>query len=808
VTNEIPSADDPWIGQRLAGYTILRRIGVGGMGIVYLARHESLDRLAAIKFLTRHLTVEPAYVELFLREARAAAKMNHPNIVGVYDAGCVGDEVYYFIMEYVEGRDLGAVQNELGNIPVGEAVGYIRQAAAALGYAHKKNIIHRDVKPENLLLTKEGVIKVADLGLAKWIGDESTMTQSGWVLGSPHYISPERLRDAQTVDPRSDVYSLGATLYHLLTGRIPYEGSPPVVMSMHLHAPLPNPREANPNLDYDICDILQRMMSKDPADRYQNMEDVEKALAAYLDAPSHPDHLSPTEVCARPAPAGKPAQPLPEQRKLEPQQEEDEEEQDEEPAPADDSVKTLLTFAWRAAILAAVIIVGYWLVKRHTETLEHTRQIEDAPPAPAVAPFVPPPAAPGPESPLPPAAKEEAPVAPPADADTIFVSPKGGSDAPGTLNEPAALTAALWKVKPGQEIVMLPGTYHQAISLPRSGEQGKPIRLSGDGKAVIDLGNLRERSHGIVGRNVGWWVIEGIEVRGHLQGLKFKDCHDMVVRKCKFNNGGSGLDLEGNSAVRMLFEDVETSHNEQGGVDIAYPVSLEDVTFRRCISSHNRCKDGTDGFGASHGCKARNFRVEFCQSHHNGSDGFDIDCVGDVTVDGCIAHHNGGGEWGGNFKTWQAGTKLINCVAWATGPAADANFEVKGEGVVLLNCTSGQNEDSGIVVAGENIRIINCIIADSKKFAIKMKRDKNSKASCNVENTMVHACGSPGGVTFGKGRNSNANPKFVDAGSGDYRIRKDSPAVGKGQPQPGVLHDADGKERPPVPSIGAYEPGP
>ncbi len=278
-----PDPSDPWIGQSFAGYVILQQIGHGGMGIIYLARHSSLDRLAAVKFLPAHIANNQAYIELFLREAKAAAKLSHPNIVGVHDAGCLGEGVYYIIMEYVEGRDLRSILDEQGPLPIRNAAEYICQAAAALGYAHKKHLIHRDIKPENLLLTNEGIIKVVDLGLAKWAGEESSMmTQTGDILGSPIYISPERLRDPNTMDPRLDIYSLGGTFFHLVTGKIPYEGSTAVIMARHLNDPVPDPRDVEPNLDEAITGIIMKMMAKDPAGRYQTMEEVEAALKAYL----------------------------------------------------------------------------------------------------------------------------------------------------------------------------------------------------------------------------------------------------------------------------------------------------------------------------------------------------------------------------------------------------------------------------------------------------------------------------------------------------------------------------------------------
>jgi len=282
---------DPWIGQDLAGYTIIERIGEGGMGIVYLGRHESLGRLAAIKFLGAHMVDDKAYIERFLHEARGAAKLNHPNIVQVYDAGSMGDNIYYFIMEYIEGKDLGMLLREKRIFSVSEAAGYVRQAAAALGYAHHKQIVHRDVKPDNLMLTADDVIKVGDLGLAKWTGDEleGGATQSGMVMGTPFYISPEQVRGSKHVSARCDVYSLGATFFHLVTGKIPYEGSSPaVIMSMHLSNPVPEPSKINPALDRDICGIIKKMMAKKPDERYQSMEEIDTVLAEYLSRSFHP----------------------------------------------------------------------------------------------------------------------------------------------------------------------------------------------------------------------------------------------------------------------------------------------------------------------------------------------------------------------------------------------------------------------------------------------------------------------------------------------------------------------------------------
>lgn len=306
--NQIPAQEgyvDPWVGQMLSGYHLIKRIGEGGMGIVYMARHQSLDRLAAVKFLGAHMIGDPAYIQRFFQEARAAATLNHPNLVSVYDAGKVGENVYYIVMEYVEGTNLRALVNQRGKLLVSEALDYTRQAAVGLGYAHKKGIVHRDVKPDNLMLTTDGVIKIGDLGLAKWSGNQDgSMTGTGAVLGTPYYISPEQIRGARDVDGRTDIYSLGGTFFHLLTGKIPYEGSSPaVIMAMHLNDPIPDPRKARPPLDKGICEILQKMMAKKAEDRFQSMEEVEKALTDHQSRPTYTAVEVPVPYATTPSPA-------------------------------------------------------------------------------------------------------------------------------------------------------------------------------------------------------------------------------------------------------------------------------------------------------------------------------------------------------------------------------------------------------------------------------------------------------------------------------------------------------------------------
>ncbi|MCC7518987.1 MAG: protein kinase [Verrucomicrobiae bacterium] len=270
---------DPLVGQRVSNYEILRRLGQGGMGVVYLARHVTLEREVAIKFLAGQLSNNQDYVDRFLREARSAARLNHPNIISVYDAGSQ-DDVYYFVMEYVEGQDFSRLLKQVKQFPELEAIGHVRKAADAMAYAHQEGIIHRDLKPENLILTRSGEVKVGDLGLAKEVSAaESSLTLSGVVMGTPFYISPEQVRGARDVDHRTDIYSLGATLYHLVTGVVPYRGtSPAEIMSKHLTEPFPWPQAIHAELSEGACRVMYKMMAKEPEERFQSMREVSQVL--------------------------------------------------------------------------------------------------------------------------------------------------------------------------------------------------------------------------------------------------------------------------------------------------------------------------------------------------------------------------------------------------------------------------------------------------------------------------------------------------------------------------------------------------
>lgn len=277
-------------GQAIPGYSILGKLGAGAMATVFKARQLSLDRLVAIKVLPRKFSSNPDFIDRFYAEGRAAAQLNHPNIVQAYDVGKAG-EFHYFVMEYVEGATVYDQIVQRKRFTEADALDIIIQVAEALEHAHAKGLIHRDVKPKNVMISKEGVVKLADMGLARAISDrEAAEAEAGKAFGTPYYISPEQVRGEVHVDQRADIYSLGATLYHMLTGRVPFEGKDPSdVMRAHLRSPLTSPDHINPRLTPDVSEVIEMMMAKRPEDRYQNVSDLLTDLKAVRkgDKPVH-----------------------------------------------------------------------------------------------------------------------------------------------------------------------------------------------------------------------------------------------------------------------------------------------------------------------------------------------------------------------------------------------------------------------------------------------------------------------------------------------------------------------------------------
>ncbi len=298
----------PDLPERLGGYALGRQLGAGGMGAVYLARQVSLDRDVALKVMHANWASDPVFLARFTREAYAAAQLNHHNVVQIYDVGSDAG-VSFFSMEFVEGKSLGQVLLKSRTVEPAVAVGYVIQAACGLKYAHDRGMVHRDIKPDNLMLNVEGVVKVADLGLVKTRGMTATddaapttptargagpsklqavsadVTSAGTAMGTPSFMAPEQCRDASAVDLRADIYSLGCTLYALLAGRTPFQGKTAVeLIAKHLNDAPPPLEAVAPGVPRELAAIVGKTLAKGPADRYQTMGEFVAALRGWQEA--------------------------------------------------------------------------------------------------------------------------------------------------------------------------------------------------------------------------------------------------------------------------------------------------------------------------------------------------------------------------------------------------------------------------------------------------------------------------------------------------------------------------------------------
>jgi serine/threonine protein kinase len=270
---------DVLLGRVLRGCLIDRKVGEGGMGSVYHARQLSLERSVAIKVLPPELARNRNFISRFEREAKSLARINHPNILHIYDFG--EDQqlgIYFMIIEFVEGRDLGDLLHESYTLGQVEVLDILRQASLGLEQAAEKGVIHRDIKPDNLMMTKEGICKVSDFGLAKATTAEKDVTTIGVRVGTPAFMSPEQC-DGDDVDFRSDIYNLGCTAFLALTGQLPYDADTPfAIMLKHKNDPVPSPRSFNPNLDARVDALVMRMIAKRPADRFSTLRDLVEQL--------------------------------------------------------------------------------------------------------------------------------------------------------------------------------------------------------------------------------------------------------------------------------------------------------------------------------------------------------------------------------------------------------------------------------------------------------------------------------------------------------------------------------------------------
>jgi len=264
-------------GKNVSNYKIIEKLGRGGMATVYKAHELSLNRVVALKVLSSRLSEDAEYIKRFQREAQAAAKLNHPNIVQIY---AIGEEkgIHYFAMEYIKGKSLADICKEKNTLLPAEAIAIIKPVAEALGEAHKAGLVHRDVKPSNIMIDASGRPKVTDFGIAYVSEAKTKLTQEGSIIGTPEYLSPEQC-EGKTVDARSDIFSLGVTLYEILSGKTPYQADTPVSTLMKIikgnFLPL---KEVNPNIPDPVVKVVEKMMETDPQKRYANIDELVDAL--------------------------------------------------------------------------------------------------------------------------------------------------------------------------------------------------------------------------------------------------------------------------------------------------------------------------------------------------------------------------------------------------------------------------------------------------------------------------------------------------------------------------------------------------
>jgi serine/threonine protein kinase len=268
-------------------FRVVRELGRGGMGVIYLAQHRVLDKPVALKVISPAVLDNPDALARFHAEARAAAKLDHPNIARAHDADRAGS-LHFLVMEFVEGLTLAQLLARKGPLPVANACHYVRQAALGLHHAFEAGMVHRDVKPQNLMLTPRGLVKVLDFGLAR-VRDERKkgprLTQLESFMGTPEYVAPEQAMNARDADTRSDMYSLGCTLYALLAGRPPFqEGNPTDTILAHIEKEAQPLHELRADVPPELSAVVAKMMAKDPAQRYQRPIDAAQALVPFIKA--------------------------------------------------------------------------------------------------------------------------------------------------------------------------------------------------------------------------------------------------------------------------------------------------------------------------------------------------------------------------------------------------------------------------------------------------------------------------------------------------------------------------------------------
>ena len=266
------------VGEKIGGYEIISKIGEGGLGVVYKARQLSMGRVVALKVLHEKWLTDDEFRKRFLVEARLVGRLSHPNLIQVIDVGRHRNQLYYS-MEFIDGSPVEKMIDEQRKLPILESINIITQVAAALDYLASKNIVHRDVKPGNIMLTKKGIAKLGDFGFVKSSLD-SILSPDGEILGTPDYISPEAASGDRTIDYRSDIYCLGVTLFHMICGAPPFYGSSEDVLDSHIFHRPPNIKNYCPEASSRLCNSIYKMMEKDPDKRQQSFAEVITELDA------------------------------------------------------------------------------------------------------------------------------------------------------------------------------------------------------------------------------------------------------------------------------------------------------------------------------------------------------------------------------------------------------------------------------------------------------------------------------------------------------------------------------------------------
>ncbi|HYF51884.1 MAG TPA: serine/threonine-protein kinase, partial [Planctomycetota bacterium] len=382
--------------QQLGTFRILKKLGEGGMGAVYLAEDTAAQRKVALKVLPTQLFSQTEFIKRFYREARATGKLNHPNIVSAYT---VGEEqgLHYYVMEYCPGRSLDRLIAERGAIPWREATGIILQVAAGLQHAHERNFIHRDIKPHNVILGDDGVAKILDMGLTKNIGDveQSFNTQSGAMLGTPHYIAPEQARGESSIDGRVDIYSLGATYFHLVTGKTPYNGPTAMaIIARHMTEAPPDASAVNSHVPHAVAYVIKRMMAKSPDDRHRDcaqlIQDLEQLRDGHVPATmaSAVDGATETMAAIQAPPPSRPSggQTVADEQRSGVDRRVNDRRGDRDTAPREPEKRTAFLIAAAAATVLLAIVVGILIGRRGTQSPPAAPSPAAASPAPAGIP--------------------------------------------------------------------------------------------------------------------------------------------------------------------------------------------------------------------------------------------------------------------------------------------------------------------------------------------------------------------------------------------------------------------------------------